>query len=298
MSENKRQLSHSQNFLRNSKLVAKLVANSGISSDDTVFEVGPGKGIITRQLTKIAARVIAVEYDRNLADSLKQAFAGCKNVEIVFGDFLQIKLPEQDSYKVFSNIPFNLTADILERLTSIVNPPQDSHLIIQEDAARKYAGVPYGEERLRSLMLKPRFELAITHRFKATDFYPVPRVNIVMLRIQKRRQCILSHKEMSAYGDFVAYAFAQHGKNLRKRMKRVFTNEQFRRQASEQKFSSSARPGDLNFEQWLGLFRYFIKGVSSDKQAITYSSYSRLTREQDKLEKIHRTRGAKGKVRR
>ena len=285
MSKDKRQLSHSQNFLRNSELVAMLVADSGINSDDTVFEIGPGKGIITRQLAKKAARVIAVEYDRNLANNLKQTFADCENVKIVFGDFLQVKLPERDNYKVFSNIPFNLTADILERLTSVVNPPQDSYLIVQEDAAKKYAGSPYGEERLRSLMLKPRFELAITHRFKSTDFYPVPRVNIVMLRIQKRRQCLLSHKQMGVYGDFVAYAFAQHGKNLRERMKRVFTNEQFRRQASEQKFSSSARPGDLSFEQWIGLFRYFIKGVSNDKQAITHGSYSRLTREQGKLKK-------------
>lgn len=298
MSKDKRQLSHSQNFLRNSKLVAKLVADSGIDSNDIVFEVGPGKGIITRQLAERATRVIAVEYDGSLADNLKRAFANCRNVEIVFGDFLKVKLPERDNYKVFSNIPFNLTADILDRLTSVVNPPQDSHLIVQEDAARKYAGGPYGEERLRSLMLKPRFELAITHRFRSTDFHPVPSVNIVMLRIKKRGQCLLSDKEMSAYGDFVAYAFRQHGKNLKERMKRIFTNEQFRRQASEQKFSFSARPGDLSFEQWLGLFRCFIKGVSNNKQAITHGSYSRLAREQGKLEKIHRTRGAKEKIRR
>lgn len=228
--------------------------------------------------------------------NLKQAFVECKNVEIIFGNFLQVKLPERDNYKVFSNIPFNLTADILERLTSVVNPPQDSYLIVQEGVAKKYAGSPYGEERLRSLMLKPRFELAITYRFKSTDFSPVPRVNIVMLRIQKRKKCLLGDKEMNAYRDFVAYAFRQHGKNLRKRMGRIFTNEQFRRQASEQKFSLSARLGDLNFNQWLGLFRYFIKGVSDDKQAITHGSYSRLTREQSKLEKIHRTRGAKGKI--
>lgn len=75
MSKDKRQLSHSQNFLRNSKLVAKLVADSGINSNDNVFEIGPGKGIITCQLAEKAARVIAIEYDRGLADSLKQTFA-------------------------------------------------------------------------------------------------------------------------------------------------------------------------------------------------------------------------------
>jgi len=289
----KRQLSHSQNFLRNSKLVAKLVSDSGINSRDTVFEIGPGKGIITRQLAEKAARVIAVEYDRSLADRLKQKFADCGSVKIIFGDFLKTKLPERGDYKVFSNIPFNLTADILNKLTLAANPPQDSYLIVQEDAAMKYVGSPYGEERLRSLMLKPEFELTITHRFRSTDFSPVPSVNIVMLKIKKREQCLLNNRDMNAYRDFVAYAFSQHGKNLKERMKRIFTNEQFKRQASEQKFNPFARPGDLRFEQWMGLFRYFLKGVPSDKKVLTLGSYSRLIREQSRLKKIHRTRGAK-----
>jgi len=277
--------------------VAKLVSDSGINSRDTVFEIGPGKGIITRQLAEKAARVIAVEYDRDLADRLEQKFADCGNVKVIFGDFLKTELPKRDDYKVFSNIPFNLTADILGKLTSVANPPQDSYLIVQEDTAMKYAGSSYGEERLRSLMLKPRFELAITHRFRSTDFSPVPSVNIVMLRIKRRERCLLKDRDMNAYRDFVAYTFSQHGKNFKERIKRIFTNEQFKRQASEQKFSPSARPGDLNFKQWLGLFRYFEKGVSNNKKALTYGSYSRLIREQSKLEKIHRTRGAKGKVR-
>ena len=291
MSKNKRQLGHSQNFLRNSKLVAKLVSDSEINSRDTVFEIGPGKGIITRQLVEKAARVIAVEYDRSLADMLKQKFADYVNVKIIFGDFLKTKLPKRDNYKVFSNIPFNLTADILNKLTLATNPPQDSYLIVQENAAIKYAGSPYGEERLRSLMLKPGFELKIIHRFRSTDFSPVPSVNIVMLRIKKPKQPLLSAKDMKLYKDFVTYIFSQHGKNLKERMKRIFTNEQFKRQASEQKFNLFAHPGDLRFEQWLGLFRYFLKGVSSDKKTLIFGSYSRLIREQSRLIKIHRTRG-------
>ncbi len=293
MSKDTRQLSHSQNFLRNFKLVTRLIADSDINSNDVVFEIGPGKGIITSQLAKKAARVIAIEYDKNLADKLKQSFVDYGNVEIIFGDFLKVKLPEQKNYKIFSNIPFNLTADILNKLTLDVNPPQESYLIVQENAARKYAGGPYGEERLRSLILKPRFELIITHQFKNIDFYPVPSVNIVMLKIKKRKQCLLNSNEMNIYMDFVAYAFSHQGRNFKERMRRIFTNEQFRRQASEQKFDLSARPGDLNFEQWLGLFKYFVKGVSGDKKALIHESYSRLIRKQSKLEKIHRTHNIK-----
>lgn len=248
MNNNKRKLSHSQNFLKDSKLVAELVSGSSITNSDVVFEVGPGKGIITQQLSKRAGKVIAIEYDKNLAFSLKQRFANYKNVKIIYGNFLSTKLPKKDSYKLFSNIPFNLTAEILDKITTTVNPPIDSYLIIQEEAAKKYAGHPYGEERLCSLILKPKFELAIIYRFRRTDFFPIPNVSIVMLRIKKREQFLLKPRELAMFNDFVAYTFHQQGKNLKERLKRVFTAKQFRRQSLEQKFDLLARPGDLSFE--------------------------------------------------
>lgn len=290
MIKDKKQLSHSQNFLKDPRLVGRLVLDSKISKNDTVFEIGPGKGIITHHLASKAAKVIAIEHDEDLFKKMKQKFADYDNVEIIFDDFLRSKLPKQRAYKVFSNIPFNLTADILEKLTSTITPPQESHLIVQEDVAKKYIGHPYGEERLRSLILKPKFDLTITHRFKNIDFCPTPKVKIVMLRIEKRNKHLLNNQEMRAYSDFVAYIFRQHGKNLKERTKRIFTNEQFRRQASEQKFKLSARPGELNFNQWLSIFKYFTKGVPGERQTLTCGSYSLLTREQKNLEKIHRTR--------
>jgi len=291
----KKQLNHSQNFLRDSKLVARLIKESGVNGNDTVYEIGPGKGIITRQLAKNCAKVVTIEYDRALYEKLGQIFTDKGNVKIVFGDFLKMELPCKGNYKVFSNIPFNLTADILAKLTSTPNPPEDSYLIVQEEAAKKYAGSPYDEERLRSLLLKPRFELTILHHFRRTDFSPVPKVNIVLLRIKKREKPLVAGKEVGIYGDFVAYIFSQHGKNLKERMKKVFTYEQFKRQARELKFSPSARPGGLNFKQWLDLFRYFLQGVSSDKHVLIRGSYSQLTSQQKKLDKVHRTRNGQNK---
>ena len=286
----KRQLSHSQNFLRSFEMVNKLIDKSSIDKKDIVYEIGPGKGIITRQLSKHCTKVIAIEYDQTLFKKLRKIFADKKNVEIMFGDFLKMELPYKNSYKIFSNIPFNLTADIIAKLISTPNPPKDSYLILQEEAAKKYAGNPYDKERFRSLMLKPYFELTILYRFKRTDFFPVPKVDIVFLRIKKRDNPLIVVKESKIYGDFVAYAFGQHGRNLKERMKKVFTHEQFSRQARELKFSLSFRPGKLSFEQWLGLFEYFLRGISPNKQNLIRGSYSKLISQQKKLDKIHRTR--------
>lgn len=291
----KKQLSHSQNFIRDSKLVVKLIESSGINSNDIVYEIGAGKGIITWQLARYCAKVVAIEYDQRLFEKLNRVFQDKKNVKIIFADFLKIELPYKERYKVFSNIPFNLTADILFKLTSVSNPPEDSYLIIQEEVAKKYAGSPYGEERFRSLILKPCFELTILYYFRRTDFSPVPKVSIVLFQIKKLEKPLIVAKEKRTYDDFIAYAFSQHGRNLKERMKKVFTNEQFRRQAQALKFSLSARPGELNFEQWLGLFRYFLQGVSLDKQGLIRGSYSQLISQQRKLDKIHRTRNDRKK---
>ncbi|MEM7801113.1 MAG: rRNA adenine N-6-methyltransferase family protein, partial [Chloroflexota bacterium] len=102
-------LSHGQNFFKDSKTVRKLVKLARLSDQDLVIEIGPGEGVITRELADAAGRVIGVEFDRGLASRLKIDFAAAGNVEIVWFNFLKFKLPAEP-YKLFANIPFNLTA--------------------------------------------------------------------------------------------------------------------------------------------------------------------------------------------
>lgn len=82
------------------------------------------------------------------------------------GDFLQYELPEGKEYKVFANIPFNITAEIIHKITEKNRAPQDAYLVIQKEAAWKYIGYPYYKESLRSLLLKPYFEFRILHSFQ------------------------------------------------------------------------------------------------------------------------------------
>src|SRR5579862_7336104 len=115
-------LAQSQNFLRSPQLAAKLVGLANIDTADTVVEIGPGRGIFTEQLAQRAHQVIGVEIDQALASSLRRTFAGRANVQIATADFLEWSLPAS-SYTIFANIPFNRTAEILQRLLRAVNPP-------------------------------------------------------------------------------------------------------------------------------------------------------------------------------
>lgn len=125
--ENFIRIEHSQNFLRNPDLVRQIVSESSIGLDDLVYEIGPGKGIITDQLAQRADRVVTIEKDVRLFKKLKDRFQDADNVEIKQGDFLEHELPEE-KYKVFSNIPFNLTAAIIYKLVFDRNPPIDAYL--------------------------------------------------------------------------------------------------------------------------------------------------------------------------
>jgi len=288
--KDKIQIKHSQNFLKSPKLVEKLVRLAKIKSNDLVYEIGPGKGIITDQLLRVGARVVAVEKDKRLFQKIRKRFQGDSQIKVFCADFLKWNLPKSERYKIFSNIPFNLTAQIIKKIISVANPPEESYLIIQEEAAKKFAGLPYGKEKQYSLLLKPWFEMGILYRFKMTDFYPVPKVNIVLLKIRKREKSLVEKEDSQLYRDFIVYGFNQWKSNLKKGFKKVFTHQQFSRLAKDLKFDLSSQPTDLTFEQWLGLFKYFLVNIEEKKKFLVKGAEQWLRKQQSRLQKTHRTR--------
>ena len=286
-SMNVQQLKWTQNFLKDPLLVEKLVRLSSISKKDLVVEIGPGKGIITRVLAKIAKRVITVEKDERLYRDLKNNLRA-KNVEIVLGDFLNYRLP-RESYKVFSNIPFIITAEIIRKLVQNKHSPEACYLILQKEPAFKYSGRPYGPERLQSLFLKPYFEPKILYYFKKEDFEPSPRVEVVLWGLKKRKTPLIPLEKRRLWEDFVSYGFVQRNKNLKSAFKKVFTYNQWKRLARDLNFSISVTTRELSFPQWLGVFKFFLT-LDSSKKMVVLNTSQRLKREQSRLEKIHRSR--------
>lgn len=285
-------LQHSQNFLRDPKLVQELIGKSSLQKNDTVFEIGAGKGIITELLAKSVKSVIAIEPDAKLYDYLQEKLKEYSNVHIQKIDFLKSDLPKEH-YKVFSNIPFNVTAEVIKKLLGAQNSPQDSYLIVQEEAAQKYAGKPYARETLFSILHKPWFGFSVVYKFKRNDFTPIPQVNSVLLRIEKLKKPLIGQPVAALFKDFVAFGFTSVRPNLKKGYKNVFGHIQFLKLADEFNFSPDAKPTDLNFEQWLGIFNYFIAGVEQRRQKQVVGALANLTEQQKSLEKIHRTRTAK-----
>lgn len=253
-----------QNFLKDSKLVAELVQRSSITSEDVVVEIGPGEGIITDELAKVARKVIAVEKDPSFAEALRKRMRGSQHVRVVTADFMQFNV-EDAPYKMFSNIPFNRTADILKRILTSERVIE-AYLIVQAEAAEKYSGLP--RETKISVLSKPWFTFDVAHQFDRNDFEPVPSVDVVLLHIQRRTQPLVDQRSAELYRKFVNYGFHSTKENLSLAFKKVFTYAQWKRLSSDLGFAIKVKPTELRFEQWLGLFTYFMKGVTEEKKSV------------------------------
>lgn len=257
-----------QNFFRDQRLVASIVAASSLRKDDVVYEIGPGEGIITRDLAECAGKVIAIEKDATLAIRLRDKFRDRDNVGVHDGDFLRYRI-EEKKYKIFSNIPFNITAEVVKRILFGENPPDEAYLVLQKEAAGKFSGDPAETEV--SVLAKPWFAFKVLREFRRTDFEPVPSVDVVFLHIARREQPLVPPANAQSYRKFVQFGFEAWKKDLKTAYKHVFTYEQWKRLSKNLSFSLKATPAELRFEQWLGLFEYFQIGVVNQKKEAVLS---------------------------
>lgn len=281
-------LSVSQNFLKDPRLVASLVRRCGIEPEDVVYEIGPGKGIITAELAACCKRVTAIEKDPLLAAALRRQFAHQANLTVLTGDFFHHPLP-RTPYKVVANIPFNHTSAIIARLTGAANPPEDACLVMQKEAAQMYLGHP--RESLRSMLLKPWFEMEILHHFRRADFSPQPGVETVLTRIAKRRRPLVSRANAQPFRDLVVYVFTAWRPTLGEIFKDIFSYRQILHIHRALRIDPQATPSMLRLEHWLCLFETYQAIASPLALSRVSSSEARLKRQQEKLHKIHRTRG-------
>ncbi len=244
----------SQNYLTSSKTIKILLNKTSIAASDHVIEIGPGKGHITRMLHQNCRKVTAVELDEKLYRNLLEKFRGVENLSLYHQDFMQWRLPSAKSYKVFANIPFSHTTDILRKLTESKNPPVEAWLTMEKGAAMRFMGKPY--ETLRSLMIKPVFDLKIIYHFRREDFHPKPGVDVVLLHLKKKAQPDVLPTEWRDYKYFVSNALRNNCAELR----RMFTKRQLCRAIREAGISDFTS-GEILYVQWLCFFRCYYKHV-------------------------------------
>lgn len=242
----------SQHFFRDPRLVRRVFRALPIRTS-TVVEIGSGNGIITDVLADSGFRVIAIEKDARLFRALRSRFIGRTNVEIHHADALELG-PLREEHTLVANVPFGITAAVIRSAVRGPHPPTDAFLVLQLEAARKFAGTP--AETLFSLLHKPSFDLSILRVFRRIDFEPAPRVRAALLHIHRRVEPLIETRSSRRYRRFVESTFGARP-SIGRALRSHFTRTQIRRLASDLRFSTDARPSALTFPQWLAIFRFY-----------------------------------------
>lgn len=243
----KRLHTHGQHFLSGPRLVAELIGHSNIRKNDTVYDLGAGSGVITSVLARRCKQVVAVEIEPAALAKLRQNTAELSNVTIVTKDILNVPLPK-GPYKIFSNIPFHLSAQIVRRFTEAKEPPEALYLITQKQFARKL--VP-GDDHFTSQLaaqLGPLYTARIRRPLRKTDFTPPPAVETVLLELKLRETPLVPIKALESYREFIARCFDQQ----------KFFASTPRERAD---ISSELRPSQLTLEQWVELYTQATKSL-------------------------------------
>lgn len=246
---------YSQNEIVNKQFIQKLVNESGIHEGDVVYDIGAGTGNITAALLECGAWVLAVEKDDRRCSKLERRFAPESRVKVVRADFLDIALPSVGLYKVFANIPFFHTADIIKKLLFNKAPPKDCYLIVQREAAEKYVGIP--ADTLASLLIKPIFWVDILYYFRRNDFFPIPSVDIVLVQFERRRRPLVYEEQYSLFRDFIMNCRERTDRPVKQVLKEYFSYSQIKHVFRLLRIDFYARPTELSFRQYLGLFQLY-----------------------------------------
>jgi 16S rRNA (adenine1518-N6/adenine1519-N6)-dimethyltransferase len=206
-----------QNFLQDSASLEKIVRAAEISRDDSVLEIGPGLGSLTRYLACYARKVAAVELDPALFGPLEAVLAPYQNVRLVHGDILELEISgliDQPDYLVAANIPYNITSAVIRHLLEGIPKPRRVVLTVQKEVAERICAKP-GALSLLALSVQVYGAPAIAASIPAGAFYPVPNVDSAVLRIDIYPHPLIPEGLLKTFFRFIKAGFGQKRKTLR-----------------------------------------------------------------------------------
>lgn len=234
-----------QHFLTSEEVARKIVDAAEITKDDTILEVGPGEGFLTRFLIEKAKNVIAIEKDERLVEHLHKTFKNIENLEIVHGDILKpITYNLKPAYKLIANIPYYLTSRLFRLfLEDVPRKPERIVVMIQKEVAERIVARP-PEMSLLALSIQAYGTPQLLFRVPKTVFSPQPDVDSAVISITNISNAFFEQHNIEPKKFFapIKKAFSQKRKMLRNSLGLPSDHP-----------SAKKRPQDLDLGEWVTL---------------------------------------------
>ena len=213
-----------QNFIKNKNIIDRIVSSVNIDKDSLVLEVGPGKGVLTRELSKKAGSVLCYEIDNDLKEYLTDEFNNT-NVDIIFDDFLNRDINDDiKNYKYkklyfVSNVPYYITTPILMKLIDSSLDIEQITIMVQEEVGDRFSATP-GNKSYGSITVFLNYFYNIRKEFKVSrnEFVPVPNVDSIVISFTKKDE-LIPLKNKDTFFKLIKDSFQFKRKTIRNNLK-------------------------------------------------------------------------------
>jgi 16S rRNA (adenine1518-N6/adenine1519-N6)-dimethyltransferase len=247
-----------QNFLIDRSVLLRIVEAAEIHVDDQVLELGAGTGVLTRELAKRARRVVAVELEREMLSLLAKTTRNCTNVEIMERNLLYVDPTEvfgSEPYKLVANLPYYITAPTFRHFLESANPPRLFVVMVQYEVAQRIVAGP-GDMSLLGVSIQFYGKPKIIEHVPARAFYPAPKVDSAILRIDLKDEVPLTPRQRDSFFRLVQAGFSERRKQLHNSLAHGLHRKNVEIQAwlLAANIDPSRRAETLSIEDWLRLW--------------------------------------------
>ena len=257
-----------QHFLIDEEVLGLILSTAQLTRQDVVLEVGPGLGVLTRELAKRAGWVVAIELDDKLADILKQSLSSFKNLTIINEDVLRVEpaalLREakvekpSESYKVVANLPYYITSPVLRHFLEAKVKPQLMVVMVQKELAEEIVAKP-GRMSLLSVSVQLYGEPTIAGYVPAQSFYPAPEVDSALLKVVPYSRPPVDISDMEGFFALVRAGFSAARKQLANSLAQGLgiSKAEVLSLLEKAKIVPQRRAETLSLEEWARLWRVY-----------------------------------------
>ncbi|HYL43560.1 MAG TPA: 16S rRNA (adenine(1518)-N(6)/adenine(1519)-N(6))-dimethyltransferase RsmA [Ktedonobacteraceae bacterium] len=251
--------SFGQNFLIDRSVLMQIVDAAEIDPADQILEVGAGTGVLTRELARRARRVVAVELERDMLALLAKTTGMYANVELVARNLLYLDPTEvfgEEAYKLVANLPYYITAPTFRHFLESANPPRLIVVMVQQEVAQRIVARP-GDLSLLAVSVQFYGQPRIVAHVPAKAFYPAPKVDSAILRIDVNAETPLTLAERNSFFKVVQAGFSERRKQLHNALTSGLhrKNEDVRASLAAAHIDISRRAETLSIEEWLRLWQ-------------------------------------------
>lgn len=255
--------SFGQNFLIDRSVLRRIIEAAEINAGEQVLELGAGTGVLTRELARHARRVVAVELERDMLSLLAETTRNFANVELIERNLLYVDpaaIFGAEAYKLVANLPYYITAPTFRHFLESANPPRLLVVMVQYEVAQRIVAAP-GDLSLLGVSIQFYGKPDIVAHVPARAFYPAPKVDSAILRVDLKDEVPLAHKQRDSFFRLVQAGFSERRKQIHNSLARGLHRKDAEVQAwlKAVGIDPGRRAETLSIEEWLQLWHQMEK---------------------------------------